>query len=98
MFFKGLNLSQQPGASFYHNTRCIREVVDIFDLNGAKAAASPISTFVELKVKDGIALVDAKSYQQLVVSLQYLNFTCPDISYSVNKLSQFMENSTTAQW
>lgn len=37
-------------------------------------------------------------YMALVGSLQYLSLTRPDISYVVNKLSQFMHYPTSVHW
>lgn len=62
------------------------DILDRFNLSGAKHVASPMSTFLELKLKDGTDFVNPKPYQQLVGSLQYFNLTRPNISYNVNKL------------
>ncbi|KAF7811936.1 putative copia-type protein [Senna tora] len=43
---------------------------------------------------EGTVMTDSTLYQQAVGSLQYLTITRPGISYSVNKLSQYMENPT----
>ncbi|GAU24783.1 hypothetical protein TSUD_356130 [Trifolium subterraneum] len=37
-------------------------------------------------------------YRTLVGSLQYLSLTRPDIAFSTNKLTQFMQNPRTAHW
>ena len=37
-------------------------------------------------------------YRSVIGSLQYLTLTKPDITYSVNKLSQFMQNPTIMDW
>ena len=37
-------------------------------------------------------------YRMVVRSLQYLAFTRPDISFAVNKLSQFMHSPTDEYW
>lgn len=44
------------------------------------------------------ALDDATEYRAVVGNLQYLFLTRPDISFSVNKLSQYMHRSTTEHW
>ncbi|GKB50005.1 transposable element, partial [Tanacetum coccineum] len=45
-----------------------------------------------------IPRVDPSPYRKLVGSLQYLAFTRPDISFDVNKLSQFMHDPSQTHW
>lgn len=52
----------------------------------------------KLSLNSGTRLTDATEYRSAVGSLQYLAFTRPDISYAVNKLSQFMHAPTTDHW
>lgn len=41
---------------------------------------------------------DASEYRIVIGSLQYLSFTRPDISFTVNRLSQFTHRPTTDHW
>ena len=41
---------------------------------------------------------DATKYRSIVGALQYLSLTRPDISFSVNKVCQYMSALTTAHW
>lgn len=43
-------------------------------------------------------ITDHHEYRRVVGSFQYLALTRPDISYAVNRLSQFMHNPTTDHW
>lgn len=43
---------------------------------------------------DGSSLVEATNYHLIVGSSQYLAITRPDVSFVVNKLSQFMHATT----
>ena len=47
---------------------------------------------------DGESLSDATLYRQLVGSLIYLTVTCPDISYAVHVVSQFMATPRTPHY
>ncbi|KAI5318027.1 hypothetical protein L3X38_037735 [Prunus dulcis] len=49
-------------------------------------------SMLRLMVHDGFSLTDATPYRHLVSGLQYLSLTCPDISFTVKKLSQFMHS------
>jgi hypothetical protein len=58
-------------------------------------SANPVDTPLEISVKyrdDGNLLLDTLLYRQLVDSLNYLNITCPDISFVVQQVSQFMHS------
>ncbi|XP_022154802.1 uncharacterized protein LOC111021968 [Momordica charantia] len=46
----------------------------------------------------GPMFTDASLYRQLVGSLQYLTFTCPDITFSVNRVSQFMQHTIVVHY
>ncbi|XP_050379847.1 uncharacterized mitochondrial protein AtMg00810-like [Argentina anserina] len=63
--------------------------------------ASPVSTpssSKRLSLTDGTPLADGTEYRSVVVALQYLTLTHPDISYVVNQLCQFLHSPTTVHW
>lgn len=64
----------------------------------SKGVHFPLSTSTQLKLDDGSPLTDAKQYRSAIGKLQHLAFTRPDISYVVNKLSQFMHRPTLIHW
>ncbi|XP_019082509.1 PREDICTED: uncharacterized protein LOC109125378 [Camelina sativa] len=64
----------------------------------AKLVATPLPASPKLTLSSGTPLDDASQYRSVVGSLQYLSFTRPDISYAVNRLSQFMHRPTTEHW
>ncbi|CAN6458694.1 unnamed protein product [Victoria cruziana] len=47
-----------------------------------------------MSTKEGTPLHDPTSYRSIVGMLQYLTFTRPDITYSVNQVSQFTHSPT----
>lgn len=62
-----------------------------------KPISTPISTSEKLTVESGEALgsEDATNYRSVVGALQYLTLTRPDISYSVNKVCQYLHAPRT---
>lgn len=64
----------------------------------AKPVATPLASSPKLTLNSGTTLSDPREYRQIVGSLQYLALTRPDISYAVNRLSQFMHKPTTDHW
>ncbi|KAF5469010.1 hypothetical protein F2P56_013115 [Juglans regia] len=67
-------------------------------MSGAKDVSTPISTTTSLQLIDGTAAVDSTEFRRVIGSLQYLSLTHPDISFTVNKLSQFMHKPTVTHW
>ncbi|WMV10378.1 hypothetical protein MTR67_003763 [Solanum verrucosum] len=63
---------------------------------------SDISTHMcpsnKLHNSDNIQFFDESLYRSIVGGLQYLTFTRPDISFSVNKICQFMHSPTEKHW
>ncbi|KAL5742042.1 hypothetical protein ACOSP7_028774 [Xanthoceras sorbifolium] len=63
-----------------------------------KPCPTPLSPNYKLSATEGIIFADATLYKCTMGALQYLTLTIPNISFSVNKLSQFMASPTQTQW
>jgi len=57
-------------------------------MQDAKPISTPLSTSCDLTPTFDAFSCDIR---RIIGSLQYLYLTCPDISFSVNKLSQYMQ-------
>lgn len=68
------------------------------NMTDAKSVATPMQSTPKLSLRSGTSLENPSEYRMVVGSLQYLAFTRPDISYAVNRLSQFMHNPTDEHW
>jgi len=64
----------------------------------AKPVNSPMASSTHLSAFEGDLFEDPTLYKSTVGALQYLCITRPDISYCVNKLSQFMQKPTDIHW
>lgn len=60
----------------------------------SKPVAAPLVPHPPLTLK-GDNLRDPTEYRALIGRLQYLSLTRPDVVYSVNKLAQYMQRTTT---
>jgi hypothetical protein len=59
-------------------------------MTGAKPVSTPLPTSPSISLHSGTTLSDPTEYRTIVRSLQYLSMTRPEITYVVNKLSQYM--------
>lgn len=83
---------------FLSQQQYIRDLFQRFKLDGAKEVVTPMSTVSSFKLSDGSASADPTMFRQLVGALQYLSITRPDISFAINKLSQFMHKPSQLHW
>ena len=60
-----------------------------------KPIATPLGTSPTLTLYSGMTLSYSSEYRTIIGSLQYLLLTRPDITYTVNKLLQFMHQPTS---
>ena len=64
----------------------------------AKPITMPFATIPTFTLHSGPSLEDPTKYRAIVCTLQYLSLTQPDISYVINKLSQYMYQPKTDHW
>ncbi|KAJ0844195.1 putative RNA-directed DNA polymerase [Helianthus annuus] len=96
--FLGIEVISTKDGLFLSQHAHVQNLLTKFKMDGAKPVATPLSSTDSLSLFDGSATIDPTPYRQLVGSLQYLGFTRPDVSYAVNKLSQYMHAPTQLHW
>lgn len=67
-------------------------------MRDCKPTPTPIITSTPLTLRGGTPHSSPKDYRTLVGALQYLSLTRPDISLTVNRLSQFMHAPASLHW
>jgi hypothetical protein len=97
-YFLGVEVVSTCAGLFLSQHQYIRDFLSKTNMVGAKDVSTPLSTGISLKLDDGTASVDSSDFRRVLGSLQYLSLTRPDISFAVNKLSQFMHKPTTTHW
>ncbi|KAK1441497.1 hypothetical protein QVD17_07436 [Tagetes erecta] len=96
--FLGVELIPTTHGLFLTQHKHIEDLLTMHHMDGAKPVNTPLCSSQALTLDDGTPKVDPTPYRKLVGSLQYLAFTRPDISFAVNKLSQFMHQPTQTHW
>ena len=97
-YFLGIEVTQTAKGMHLMQRRYITNLLNRHNMLDAKPVTTPLPTNPKLTLNCGDPLDDASPYRSLVGSLQYLAFTRPDISYVVNRLSQFIHKPTHDHW
>ncbi|XP_019230259.1 PREDICTED: uncharacterized protein LOC109211212 [Nicotiana attenuata] len=102
-YFLGIDFARSQKDILMHQRKYTLKLISKIGLGAVKPAATPIEANIKLSTKeydehtgssnatDDEVLTDISRYQRLLGKLLYLTVTRPDIAYSVQTLSQFMQ-------
>ena len=79
---------------FLSQHKYIRDLLHKTNVVGAKEVITPLSSNKSFKLDDGSPSTNPTFYRQNISALQYLSLTRSNISFVVNRLSQFMHRLT----
>ena len=85
-----------PSLLHLHQTTYASDLLHKTNMSNAKPCSTPMASHHKLSLNDSPPFSQPSLYQSTIGALQYLAHTRPDISYAVNKLSQFLHAPTTA--
>ena len=97
-YFFSIEVLTTPSSMLLTQRRYISDLLAQTKMSGAKPVATPLVTNGNITLHSGTTLTNCTKYRTFVGSLQYLCLTHPNISYVVNKLSQFMHRPTSDHW
>ncbi|PKU64452.1 Retrovirus-related Pol polyprotein from transposon TNT 1-94 [Dendrobium catenatum] len=89
--FLGIKIDRRPNAYFLSQRKYAENILQIARLSDCKSLANPNCTKLPSNIQEDPVLSDPTIYKRIIGSLQYLVLTRPDIAYSVNHLSQHMQ-------
>ncbi|GKE20943.1 ribonuclease H-like domain-containing protein, partial [Tanacetum coccineum] len=88
-YFMGNSVVRNSSGMFLSQRRYASEILERAHMVGCNPSQNPVDTESKLGA-DGDPVSDPKIYQSLASALQYLTFTCPDISYAVHQVRLYM--------
>lgn len=97
-YFLGVEVTRSSAGLHLMQRRYVLDLLTRTNMLDSKTVSTPMQTTPKLTLKDSAPLADSSQYRSIVGSLQYLAFTRPDISFAVNRLSQFMHQPTELHW
>ena len=83
---------------FLSQHKYIRDLLHKTNVVGAKEVITPLSSNKSFKLDDGSPSTNPTFYRQNISALQYLSLTRSNISFVVNRLSQFMHRLTLSHY
>lgn len=95
-YLLGIEVLRIDSSCFLSHHKYITDLLARHNMLAAKPVQTPLAPSSSLMLQDGSGPADVSLYRRLLGSLQYIQFTGPDIAFAVNKLSQFMHALTVS--
>ncbi|KAL5568375.1 hypothetical protein UlMin_024950 [Ulmus minor] len=95
-FFLGLKIAYSPNGIVISQRPYALQLLQDMGYLGSKSGSTPMEVNLKLKKDEKFILEDPVVYRRLIGRLLYLTITRPDLSYSVNRLSQFLVQPRTS--
>ena len=93
-YFLGFEAHRDQISIFLSQTKYLNDLLKKANMFNAKPCPTPMSTGKKLSKQDNSPFDQPTIYRSVIGGLQYLTMTRPDISFTVNKLSQFLQSPT----
>ncbi|XP_016178398.1 uncharacterized protein LOC107620791 [Arachis ipaensis] len=79
-------------------SKYVKDLLVKAGMNGCKYCSTPLSLSLNIQAIGGAELDNPHLYRLVVKNLQYLTVTRLDLTFSVNKLAQFMQALLESHW
>lgn len=91
-YFLRIEVTHTKTGIFLNQRKYTLDILTETGLLGAKPSPFPMEQNLKLSIDSGTLSPDPSSYRRLIGRLLYLTITRPDITFSVNYLSQFLQS------
>ena len=95
-YFLGFEVIRTPSVLHLFQTKYDSNLLQKTNMSNVKPSSTPMHLGNKLSLNDSPCFSQPSLYRSTIGALQYLTHTRPNISYAVNKLSQFLHAPNTA--
>jgi hypothetical protein len=88
--FLGITAESRPQGLFLHQRQYAVDILERAGMSDCKPCSTPVNTQAKLSEDDEPPVADATSYRSLTGALQYLTFSRPDITYTIQQVCLHM--------
>ena len=99
-YFLGIEVKKVQDGILLTQEKYVSDILSRVGMKDCKPSSTPTSTTEKLSLNEGklLSQEEGTKYRSIVGALQYLTLTRPGISFSVNKVCQFLHAPTTLHW
>nr|XP_025635493.1 uncharacterized protein LOC112729535 [Arachis hypogaea] len=98
-YFFGIQVTKtNAGGLVLSQEKYVNDLLEMAEMENCKPCHTPLLSSNKFSAFGGSIFHNLKLYRSIVGSLQYLIVTCPELSYCVSRLSQFMHTPLDDHW
>lgn len=94
-YFLGIEVDRSSSGIFISQSKYTLDLLKEYGMINVKPLRLPMDSQLKLTHDKGVPMPDPSKYQKLIGKLIYLTITRPDVSFTVQLLSQFMHKLTS---
>ncbi|GMI74888.1 cysteine-rich RLK (RECEPTOR-like protein kinase) 8 [Hibiscus trionum] len=97
-FFLGMEIEKTSTGLSLSQRKYVVDLLEKANMTECNSTPTPMVVTPKLLVDEGSTFADIHLYRSIVGGLQYICLTRPDIAFTVNKVSQFMNCPREPHW
>ena len=97
-YFLGIEVNYIPKGIVLTQSKFAKELLKESGISTFKKVVTPLPMNFKLSTSEGNLLEDPKPYKSLIGNLNFLTNTRPDLAFTVQNLSEFMQSPRTSHW
>lgn len=97
-YFLGFEIKRDDTSMFITQKKCIHDLLLKFNMENASTCPTPMVVGKPFIANDGEPMQNPTLFRSLIGALQHVTNSRPDIVFSVNKLSRYLNILTLNHW
>ncbi|XP_031282938.1 uncharacterized protein LOC116141598 [Pistacia vera] len=97
-FFLRFEVKRNASGLLLTQSKYAQDLLEKANMAGCNPGSTPMTVGTKLSKEEGELFDQPTFYRSIIGGLQYLTLSRPDLAFTVNKLSQFLQHPTIAHW